>query len=307
MCNSVKLFRTLLLLISCSWSAGGFAANAPGYYTYGKAASAAEIAGWDIDIRPDGQGLPEGSGSVEDGEGIYERKCAECHGSFGEGVGQFPILAGGNDTLTHQRPVKTVGSYWGHTSTLFDYIRRTMPFSQPASLEDNEVYALTAYVLYLNDIVADDFVLDRENFATVQLPNRNNFVPDPRPDVDNKRCMKNCRNPAEITISSSVSAPPPAALSLPTAEAALPADHPGAQIYEQYCMLCHKTGVAGAPMLGDKKQWDERLAQGLAVVQKHAIEGYTGKRGVMPAKGGFADLADDAVRQAVQYMSGTEQ
>lgn len=305
MCNSVKLFKALLLVLTCGWSVGGFAANAPGYFNYGKAATAAEIAGWDIDIRADGQGLPEGSGSVEDGEVIYERKCAECHGSFGEGVGQFPILAGGNGTLSDQRPVKTVGSYWAHTSTLFDYIRRTMPFTQPESLEDDEVYAVTAYVLYLNDIVDDDFVLDRENFTSVELANRNNFVPDPRPDVHNKRCMKNCKNPADITISSSVTAPPPAVLALQSADAAMAADHPGAKTYEQYCMVCHKAGVGGAPMLGDKKQWDERLLQGMAVLEQHAIEGYIGNRGVMPAKGGFSDLADDAVRQAVQYMSGT--
>ena len=100
------------------------------------------IAGWDIDVRPDGVGLPEGSGSVEDGEMLYEMQCAECHGSFGEGVGRYPVLAGGEGTLREERPERTVGSYWPYTSPLFDYIYRAMPFTQPESLSADETYAI---------------------------------------------------------------------------------------------------------------------------------------------------------------------
>ena len=160
-----------------------------GHFGFGEIASAEQIAGWDIDIRPDGQGLPAGSGSVEDGEYLYEEQCAECHGSFGEGVGRFPVLAGGEGSLSDDRPTKTVGSYWPYTSTLFDYIYRAMPFTQPESLSADETYALTAYVLYLNDLVDDDLVLDQNNLASIRLPNEASFVPDPRPDVFNTRCM----------------------------------------------------------------------------------------------------------------------
>ncbi len=124
-----------------------------GAYGIGTPATAGETAGWDIDIRPDGKGLPPGSGSVEDGEMMYEEQCASCHGSFGEGVGRYPVLSGGEGTLTAERPEKTVGSYWPYASTLWDYIHRAMPFPQPQSLTDEEVYAITAYVLYLNDLV----------------------------------------------------------------------------------------------------------------------------------------------------------
>ena len=102
-----------------------------GQYGIGTPATASEVAGWDIDIRPDGKGLPTGSGSVEDGEMMYEEKCASCHGSFGEGVGRYPVLSGGEGTLTEERPEKTIGSFWPYASTLWDYIHRAMPFPQP--------------------------------------------------------------------------------------------------------------------------------------------------------------------------------
>ena len=173
--HSVTLLPVLVL---ASLAAGcAQAADRTGYYGYGVHATDAEIAGWDIDVRPDGTGLPPGNGSVQDGEILYEDKCSECHGSFGEGVGRYPVLAGGEGSLTDQRPLKTVGSFWAHTSTLWDYIRRTMPYTQPESLSNDEVYSLTAYVLHLNDLVEDDFVLSKENFSSVELPNKPNFIP----------------------------------------------------------------------------------------------------------------------------------
>jgi cytochrome c len=127
----------LALALVHSGAAIAEAAKKTGYYGYGEQATAEQIAGWDIDVRPDGQGLPPGSGSVEDGEAIYEEQCAECHGSFGEGEGRFPVLAGGEGSLQDDRPQKTVGSFWNHTSTLWDYIHRAMPFTRPESLTDD--------------------------------------------------------------------------------------------------------------------------------------------------------------------------
>ena len=173
-----------------------------GHLNIGKPATSEEISGWDIDVRPDGTGLPEGSGSVEDGEMLYEEKCASCHGSFGEAVGRYPVLAGGFDTLTEARPEKTVGSYWPYASTLWDYIHRAMPFAQPQSLSDDEVYAITAYVLYLNDIVDYEFVLDRDTLETIEMPNAGNFYRDDRPDVQAVACMENCKDPASVRITS---------------------------------------------------------------------------------------------------------
>lgn len=274
-----------------------------GHYGYGTPATDAEIAGWDIDIRPDGLGLPEGSGSVEDGEWLYDEQCAECHGTFGEGVGRYPVLAGGAGSLRDARPNKTVGSFWAHTSTLYDYIRRTMPFTQPESLTDDETYALTAYVLYLNDLVADDFVLTHENLASVQLPNAGGFVPDPRPDVANVRCMENCRDAAAIQIlSEAVPGETGESLEGGGETEAVAEAHPGAATYDQYCSICHDVGVGGAPKLGDADQWVSRIENGMPVLMANAINGMSSANGVMPAKGGFVHLSDDEVNTAVEYM-----
>ncbi|MEM7044947.1 MAG: cytochrome c [Pseudomonadota bacterium] len=167
---------------------------------FGRAALPEEVAAWDIDIRPDGQGLPEGSASAADGEELFYERCAFCHGEFGEGVDRWPVLMGGFDTLTDDRPEKTVGSYWPHTSTLWDYIHRAMPFGEAQSLSDEEVYAVSLYVLYLNDIVELDTVYDQGSFAAIEMPNANGFLmPDPRPDTPtDEPCMQGCDAPGEI-------------------------------------------------------------------------------------------------------------
>ncbi len=169
----------------------------------GREATPAEIKGWDIDVRPDGQGLPEGKGTVETGEELFQEKCAACHGEFAEGVDRWPVLAGGQDTLDSDRPVKTVGSYWPYLSTAYDYIFRAMPFGDAQSLSPDEVYALLAYILNMNDLVDDDFELSKSNFLTVRLPNEKNFIDDPRPDTpilaQKKPCMENCKTTVEIT------------------------------------------------------------------------------------------------------------
>lgn len=282
-----------------------------GHYGYGSEATPEEIAGWDIDVRPDGKGLPAGSGSVEDGEMLYEGKCASCHGSFGEGVGRYPVLAGGFDTLTEDRPEKTVGSYWPYASTLWDYIHRAMPFQAPQSLSDDEVYAIAAYVLYLNDLVDDDFVLDRDSLASIQMPNAGNFYRDDRPDVQAVRCMQNCKDPDGLEITSEPQAgvaaaatvsndDPPAVATAATSAA--PGNDEGRAIYQQACAACHDAGIAGAPATGRQSDWESRLPKGMAVLTNHAINGFQGDAGVMPAKGGQVQLSDDEVAGAVEYM-----
>ena len=164
----------------------------------GRIAKPEEIAGWDIDIRPDGHGLPPGKGTVKQGEPLYMERCAACHGEFGESAGRWPIVSGGNGSLASHDPVKSVGSYWPYASTVMDYIRRSMPFGNAQSLTNDELYAITAYVFYLNDIVKlEDFELSDKNFGTIKLPNEPNFYDDDR-EVAEKSfwrknpCMKNC-------------------------------------------------------------------------------------------------------------------
>jgi len=267
-----------------------------GGYGIGTPATAEEVAGWDIDIRPDGKGLPPGSGSVEDGEMMYEEQCASCHGSFGEGVGRNPVLAGGEGTLTNERPEKTVGSYWPYASTLWDYIHRAMPFPQPQSMTDEEVYAVTAYVLYLNDLVEDDFVLTADNLASIEMPNKDGFFFDDRPDTNNTGCMKNCKDPASVKITSE-----PSIATLQTEEGVAVvevAPEGGEKVYQQACLLCHGAGVAGSPITGDEAAWSARIAQGRDKLLSNAINGI----GVMPPKGGQTQLSDEEVASAVDYM-----
>ncbi|MBX9739114.1 MAG: cytochrome c [Beijerinckiaceae bacterium] len=164
----------------------------------GRPALPEEIAAWDIDVRPDGAGLPPGRGSVKLGEEIYLERCASCHGEFGEGAGRYPVLAGGAGTLNKENPDKTVGSFWPYASTVFDYVRRAMPFGNAQSLTPDETYALTAYILNMNDLVKEDFELSKENFASVKLPNVGNFFDDDRETSEKafwkpQPCMKDCK------------------------------------------------------------------------------------------------------------------
>ncbi len=144
----------------------------------GRSPTTAEIAGWNIDILPDGTGLPAGQGSVAQGGEIFATTCAACHGAHGEAGDNNPVprLAGGQGTLNTPHPLRTVGSYWPYATTLFDYIRRAMPLNAPQTLTADQVYAVAAYVLYLNGVVAQDTVLDRISLPTIKMPNRNGFV-----------------------------------------------------------------------------------------------------------------------------------
>jgi len=169
----------------------------------GRAATPAEIAGWDIDVRPDGQGLPSGKGSVKDGEQVYMMRCAACHGEFGESAGRWPQVAGGQGSLKSTDPVKTVGSYFAHLSTVIDYVRRAMPFGDAQSLANDEVYAVVAYMLFLNDIVDENFVLSKGTFAKVKMPNAGGFYDDDREDSEKAfwgtPCMTDCKADVRIT------------------------------------------------------------------------------------------------------------
>ena len=154
-------------------------------------------------MRADGQGLPPGKGSVKDGEEVYMTKCAACHGEFGESAGRWPMVAGGQGSLKSDDPVKTVGSYFAHLSTVIDYVRRAMPFGDAQSLTNDELYAVVAYMLYLNDIVDEKFVLSKETFAGVKMPNAAGFYDDDRETAEKSfwatPCMTNCKADVKIT------------------------------------------------------------------------------------------------------------
>lgn len=166
-------------------------ADAQSPYGIGRVATPAEIAGWNIDVGRDGRNLPAGSGSVSHGREVFAQQCAACHGNMGEG-GVGDRLVGGQGTLATERPVRTVGSYWPYAPTLFDYIRRAMPQTAPQSLSNDDVYAVSAYILNLNGLLPADATLDAKALSTIKLPNRNKFVGDPRPDVKNAECMTRC-------------------------------------------------------------------------------------------------------------------
>jgi mono/diheme cytochrome c family protein len=156
-----------------------------GTFGFGQAATAEEIAGWDIDILPDGTGLPDGSGTAVIGKELYLQYGAAWHGAEGEGTEYAPRLVGGIDSLDTDSPVKTVGSYWPYATSVFSYIRRAMPASGPQTLTNDEYYALTAWLLWANGLIAEDDVIDKTTLPQVQMPNRDGFTsPDPRPDVE---------------------------------------------------------------------------------------------------------------------------
>jgi S-disulfanyl-L-cysteine oxidoreductase SoxD len=214
MSSSARPLAYLRWIPACAGMSGlavlllsGLAADAagPGYFGYGKPATPAEVAGWNIDVHgQDGAGLPPGKGTVDHGADVFAAQCAACHGTFGEGEGRYPKLMGGEHTLTGDRPEPSVGSYWPYAPTLFDYVNRAMPFSAPHTLSADDVYAAVAYILNFNNIVPANFVADRDSLPKVKMPNRDNFTwQDPRPDTAAKECMKDCIDPKAVKIISS--------------------------------------------------------------------------------------------------------
>ena len=159
----------IFFILGSQWA---FAQNGP---NLGVLAASEEIVAWDISISPDGNGLPEGSGTAVGGKSIYMEKCLVCHGQEGSGL-LNDRLAGGHGTLDGPAPIKTVGSYWPYATTIFDYVRRAMPYLQPQTLSNEEVYALTAYLLFLNGIIGEDEVMDARTLPRVKMPNRDNFI-----------------------------------------------------------------------------------------------------------------------------------
>jgi cytochrome c553 len=141
----------------------------------GQTVTVAQIAGWDISIPPDGTGLPPGSGTAAKGALVYEQKCQACHGAKGAGQPN-DRLVGGQGTLASKTPVRTIGSYWPYATTVFDYVRRAMPYAQPQSLTDDEVYAVTAYLLHLNGIIGETAEMSSRTLPAVRMPNRDNFI-----------------------------------------------------------------------------------------------------------------------------------
>lgn len=187
MCRFSSVLVLVLLL--------GSGAAAQQRYGLGEKITDKQIEPWNIDVRgDDGRGLPPGKGTVAEGEKLYLEQCASCHGEFGEGNGRWPELMGGKGTLKSEDPRKTIGSFWPWAPTVFDYVRRAMPFSSPQSLSNDETYSIVAYLLSLNDLLPADATLDAKSLAAIKMPNRDGFVvDDPRPDVESEPCMKDCK------------------------------------------------------------------------------------------------------------------
>ena len=313
---------------------------------HGRVPTANEIEAWDKDIMPDGTGLPEGEGSVDEGDELYEKQCASCHGDFGAGGRGYPTLTGGNQdrlpngvikTLTNQRtvpgldaPKRTIGTYWPKASTLIWYIRDAMPYAHPKSLTNNEIYALTAYLLAQNYIVIDgeemdgDYVLNREKFLKIKMPNEDGFYPNiDGPDgVENvraffadraknigagTRCMKDCKDPGMdgkeavvMRIANEITDVVPA---YSVVRDLLPEEDDGVvskaeKMYNTSCKLCHGTDQMGAPMVGDVAMWRKVMEKGFGKVVHNAIDGIGG----MPPKGGYEDFTNSEVQMIVEFM-----
>jgi len=314
---------------------------------FGRTPTANEIKAWDKDVLPDGTGLPKGEGSVEEGDELFDAQCASCHGDFGGGGNGYPQLTGGNQakdkngiviTLKNQRlhpgmdaPKRTIGTYWPKATTLFSYIRDAMPYATPKTLSNNEVYAITAYLLSQNGIkidgeeMDDEYVLNAEKLKKVVLPNNNGFYPNvdgPNGPANVKaffadraknigagtRCMSNCKDPGmdgktEATVMKigyemkDVVPPYAYAKDLPP-EVEDKTMTKGEKQYNANCKVCHGTDAMGAPMVGNVEAWNEVRTKGFDKVLYNAINGVGG----MPPKGGNEDLTPSEVREIIHFM-----
>ena len=165
------------LVVAANATAFAQAAQAP---SFGQPISPADLAPWDIEILPSGAGLPPGSGTVAQGAQVFAAKCQACHGEKGGGQPNDRLVGGKGSLTAGQTPVKTVGSYWPYATTLFDYVRRAMPWTNPKSLTDDEVYAVSAYILNLNGIIGENDTMNAQTLAKVTMPNKDGFIPFPR-------------------------------------------------------------------------------------------------------------------------------
>ena len=307
-------------------------------FNYGRTPTANELNAWNTDVTPT-KLPPEGSGSVEEGEELYEEQCVMCHGDFGSGGGGYPSLSKGSGeelqkTLTNQRfdpdadgPSRFFGSYWPQASTMWWYIHDGMPHPKTKSLSVDETYALTAYMLNINEItidgeeVDDEYVLDREKFSKIVMPNVDGFEPEIRgkDGLENvrayyqvptnfgaqkvnpaERCMKDCLEPtAKPTYISGTGIsdflPPMSTVrDLPVEEGAVVA---GEADYQSSCAVCHGAAGMGAPVTGNKADWAKVAEKGADAVLANAIDGING----MPPRGG-TDLSDAKMKDVVNYM-----
>jgi cytochrome c len=299
---------------------------------HGRVPTANELKAWDTDIMPDGTGLPDGKGSVEEGDELYESLCAVCHGDFGAGGVGYPTLSGGDiSSLTNQRtapgmdaPKRTIGTYWPQASTLIWYIRDAMPYAHPKSMTNDEIYAVTAYLLAANEItvdgeeMGDDFVLSKENFSKIEMPNKDGFYPNINgaDGVENmrkffkdgknygavgKRCMKDCKDDNAKVMRIGIEmkdVQPPYNTKRDLAPVNNSNAHPGKAGYDANCAVCHATDKMGAPAVGSKSDWDKVMTKGTTKVMLNAINGV----GSMPPNGGNADLTEWQMQMIVDYM-----
>ncbi len=326
---------------------------------YGKKPTATEIAAWDIDVNPDMSNMPKydmkngkvvlnadgtkkiAQGSVEQGDELFEDKCAMCHGEFGSGGKGYPALSGGDiNSLTYQLqnpadaepnqepPSRKIGSYWPYASTLFWYIQDAMPFPHPKSLSNSETYAITAYLLSVNEIeingeeIDDDFVLSAKNFKEIKMPNADGFYPnvdtpkDPEQGVKNvtkfltnpknygvgTRCMTNCVKgkvsvlKIKTSLDDGIKPPLSEVKDLPVVVDDRK-EIPGRKDYEASCSVCHATDMMGAPKVGDKEVWANRVDGGMDKLYDNAINGLNG----MPPRGG-TDFSDEKMKTIINYM-----
>lgn len=182
--RSVMMMGFMALLgVAVLWSsATADQHEQPHGYGLGRPATDQDIQQWNIDVAPTGEGLPLGRGTAKQGAAIFAARCASCHGPTGK-EGPMDRLGGGAGTLDSQHPVKTIGSYWPYATTVYDYVHRAMPFPAPQSLSPEEVYSVVAWLLYQSGIIAEETILDAYSLPSIIMPNRNGFVPDPRPDV----------------------------------------------------------------------------------------------------------------------------
>jgi len=329
-------------------------------YNKGRVPTPTEIAAWDKDVRPDGTGLPLydmkhgkpaldengekiiAQGTVEFGNELYDSQCVMCHGDFGSGgVGGYPALSGGDiKSLSNQLqnpadevpnetpPSKRIGSYWPYASTLFWYIQDSMPFTHPKTLTNSETYAIAAYLLMENGVLVDgeemdeEFLMNKEQFMKIKMPNENGFYPNvdtpenPKQGVENMReflgnpknygtgtrCMTDCIK-GEVPLLriknelNNFNPPASTKRELPeiVEKETISAGQAG---YEQSCSACHANDAIGAPVVGNKDIWSEVVSKGLDKVYHNAINGIN----AMPPKGGNMDLSDDEMKKIVDYM-----
>lgn len=312
-----------------------------GGYSYGRTPTENELEAWNTTVTP-WRLPPEGEGTAEEGEAIYEAQCVMCHGDFGSGGGGYPSLAKGSaydlqKSLKNQRltpdsdgPVRVFGTYWPEASTLWWYIMEGMPHPKTRSLTDDQTYALTAYILYLNEMeidgeeVDEEYVLNQESFSKIVMPNKDGFEPviagpdgleNTRAYYDDPknfgaqmiasaeaRCMKDCQEPTVkvkgIMIEQKDFLPPLSQVrDLPPVENTEGIDMEAKNTYETSCAVCHGAAGMGAPVVGDKAAWETVVGKGMDTVYANAINGVGG----MPPKGG-TDLDDDKLKAVVDYM-----